>query len=262
MPLSETPTIQKCQRPLAGKTAIITGASRNLGAGIALGLAMSGANVVIHYNQNQSKKDAQSVAKRAQDLGVKAITLQADLTQTNHIEALFEKTQSVFGTVDIVVNNAGFMPKAPIAETSEDVFDQTFAVNAKSSFFMMKQAARKIEANGRIINIGTSLLAAFTGGYGAYAGSKASLEAFTRALAKETGNRGVTVNTICPGPLDTPFLRDREPQESLDWLASASVQGRLGVVDDIVPWVVFIASPSAGWATGQSFFINGGFATR
>jgi len=202
------------------------------------------------------------LAKNVQDLGVKAITFQADLTQTKQIPVLFEQAISAFGTIDIVVNNAGFMPKAPIEETAEDVFDHTVAVNSKVSFFMMKEAARKISDNGRIINIGTSLLAAFTGGYGAYAGSKASLEAFTRALAKEIGHRGITVNTVCPGPLDTPFLRDREPQASLDWLANASVLGRLGIVDDIVPWVVFIASPNAGWATGQSFFLNGGFATR
>ena len=249
-------------RPLDGKTAIITGASRNLGAGIALGLAAAGANVAVHYNSVESRQEANKVALKAQDFGVQSFTIQADLTQTRNIKRIFEKVHSKFGTIDIVVNNAGAMHKSSIAKTTEKEFDDIFALNTKSTFFVMEKAAQMLADNGRIINIGTSLLAAFIGEYGLYAGSKAPIEDFTRALAKEIGHKGITVNTICPGPLDTSFLTNVESQETLDWLASASVQGRLGRVSDIVPWVIFTASPSAKWSTGQTFFVNGGFVTR
>ncbi len=126
----------------------------------------------------------------------------------------------------------------------------------------MRGAAASLCEGGRVINIGTSLLGAFTGHYAAYSGSKAPLEDFDRALAKKLRSRAITVNTVCPGPIDTSFLAEAETEETLNWLASASTAGRLGVVDDITPWIVFLASPAARWATGQTFFVNGGFATR
>ncbi|MFK5980680.1 MAG: SDR family oxidoreductase [Rhizobiaceae bacterium] len=250
------------QRPLENQTAIITGAARNLGAHFALGLAAAGANTLIHYNADGSGAEAESVAEAAQKFGTKSVAIQTDLTSKDGAKLLFEKAEGVFDKIDILINNAGAMHKAPIADTSEEDFDRVFALNSKAAFFIMKEAGNKLQDNGRIINIGTSLLGAFTGYYAAYAGSKAPLEDFSRALAKEVGNRGITVNTVCPGPLETSFLTDAEPQEALDWLASASVAGRLGQVEDITPWIVFLASPGARWATGQTIFVNGGFATR
>ncbi len=250
------------QRPLEGKTAIVTGASRNLGAQFAKELAAAGAATVVHYNADESQSEAQSVAGAASKFGVNSVTVQADLSRVAGVKQLFEAAEASFGKIDIVINNAGAMHKAPIAETSEEDFDRVFALNAKAAFFVMKEAGDCLEDNGRIINIGTSLLGAFTGYYAAYAGSKAPLEDFTRALAKEVGHRGITVNTICPGPIETSFLTGAETQETLDWLASASVAARLGQIEDITPWIVFLASPGARWATGQTIFVNGGFATR
>lgn len=249
-------------RPLEGKTAIVTGAARNLGAQFVLGLAAAGAKTIVHYNAEKSIPEAESVAESAQKLGVKSLAVQADLTVTGGARRLFEEAEGEFGEIDIVVNNSGAMHKAPVSETSEEDFDRVFTLNSKAAFFVMKEAGNRLKDNGRIINIGTSLLGAFTGYYAAYAGSKAPLEDFSRALAKEVGHRGITVNTVCPGPIETTFLTGAETQESLDWLAGASVAGRLGQIEDITPWIVFLSSPGARWATGQTIFVNGGFATR
>ncbi len=249
-------------RPLEGKTAIVTGAARNLGAQFSLGLGAAGANIVVHYNAEKSIAEAEIVAEEVRKFGVKSAVIQADLSATGGARQLFEEAGRNFDGIDIVVNNSGAMHKAPISETSEEDFDRVFALNAKAAFFVLKEAGNRLRDNGRIINIGTSLLGAFTGNYAAYAGSKAPLEDFSRALAKEVGHRGISVNTVCPGPIETSFLTGAETQETLDWLASASVAGRLGQIEDITPWIVFLASPGARWATGQTIFVNGGFATR
>jgi NAD(P)-dependent dehydrogenase (short-subunit alcohol dehydrogenase family) len=127
---------------------------------------------------------------------------------------------------------------------------------------VMQEAARRIAEGGRIINMGTTLLAATTGMYGVYAGSKAPLEAFTRALAKEIGSRGVTVNTVCPGPIDTPFYHSQENEQSVAYVTRMSVANRLGTIDDVVPLIEFLASPKSQWMTAQTLFINGGYLAR
>ncbi len=249
-------------RSLEGKVALVTGGARNLGASFAAALAAAGATTVVHYNRPSSHDDAKSVVKSIQDNGGTGQCIQADLTHMDEIQSLLLQTKEAFGRIDIVVNNAGVMQKGPIGKTTEAQFDQVFSVNSKAAFFVMKEAATYLQDNGRIINIGTSLLGSFTGLYAAYAGSKAPLEDFSRALAKEVGARGITVNTICPGPVDTDFLTTVETDETLNWLANGSVTGRLGRPEDITPWIVFLSTPAAGWATGQTFFVNGGFATR
>ncbi len=256
------PVASTFTKALQGKVALVTGASRNLGAGFAKGLATAGASVVVHYNDPSSQTDAQHVAKSIHDDGGEAICLQADLADMGQIDSLFTSTLAHFGALDIVVNNAGIMHKSVIEATAEADFDQLFSVNTKGAFFVMRAAAANLREGGSIVNIGTSLLGAFTGNYAAYSGSKAPLEDFSRALAKELGSRAITVNTVCPGPVDTSFLAEAETEDTLNWLASASTAGRLGTVADITPWIVFLATPAARWATGQTFFVNGGFATR
>ncbi|SNZ19596.1 SDR family oxidoreductase [Cohaesibacter gelatinilyticus] len=262
IPVSASGQASIFANPLKGKIALVTGASRNLGAGFARALAQAGADVIIHYHSNASKEDAANLEQSLRDFGGRVSSIQADLTSLKEVELLFDHIEADYGALDILVNNAGKMHKAPMHEVSEAQYDALFQLNTKSAFFLMREAAKRVSNDGRIINIGTSLLGAFTGYYSAYSGSKAPLEDFSKALAKEVGSRGITVNTVCPGPLDTPFLRDAETEETLAWLASASVTNRLGKVEDITPWIVFLASDAAGWATGQTFFVNGGFVTR
>lgn len=167
-----------------------------------------------------------------------------------------------FGQLDILVNTVGKVVKKPFVEISEEDFDQSFAINAKQAFFCMQAAAKRIADNGRIINISTTLVAATTGLYSVYAGSKAPLDHFTRALAKEIGARGVTVNTVAPGPLNTSFFYPVETADSKAFLSGMSPQNRLGEVDEITPVIEFLVGPGGSWVTAQTLFVNGGFIAR
>jgi NAD(P)-dependent dehydrogenase (short-subunit alcohol dehydrogenase family) len=135
-------------------------------------------------------------------------------------------------------------------------------INTKGMFFCMQEAARRISDNGRIINLGTSLLGATTGNYSAYAGTKAPIEHFTRALARELGARGITVNTIAPGAVDTPFFHGPETPQSVEYVKKAHVSGRLANVDDIVGVVEFLASPRSQWVSAQTLFVNNAYLAR
>lgn len=245
---------------LSGKVALVTGAARNLGRAYAEALGAQGATVILHHHG--SPDDAQDAAKAVEAAGGTAGVEQADLTDLAQTVALFDRVQARHGRFDILVNNAGMVLKKPLSEFEEDEYDRLFAINTKAAFFCMREAARRISDNGRIINLGTTLLGATTGYYSAYAGSKAPLEDFTRGLAKEIGHRGVTVNTVAPGPIDTSFFHAAETPESEAFLSSMSVTGHLGRVDQIVPMIAFLASPAAQWVTAQTIFVNGGFLAR
>ncbi|OCQ21457.1 short-chain dehydrogenase [Pseudoalteromonas luteoviolacea] len=248
--------------PLLGKVALVTGAARNMGRAFAYNLAEQGCDVIVHYHSEASLKDAEKTAKLINDLGRKSLIIQGDISRASVAENLFTQALEAFGKIDIVVNNAGAVLKKSFIDYTEEEFDSLFNINCKGAFFIMQNAAKKLEDNGRVINIGTSLLGAFTGGYALYAGSKAPLEQFTRALAKEVGARGITVNTICPGPIDTAFFHAQEDPQSVAYLSAASVSNRLGKVEDIVPMVSFLASDQSQWTTGQTLFVNGGFVAR
>lgn len=249
-------------KELRGKVAVVTGASRNLGRGFAEVLAKNGANVLVHYHTEKSRADAEQTAKLVRAHGVKAALAAGDLSVVANIRKMYDVAQKELGGVDVVVNNAGLIRKKPLAEVTEEDFDKSFGINAKGLFFSMQEAAKRIRDNGRIINIGTSLLGATTGFYSVYAGSKAPVEDFTRALAKEIGARGVTVNTVAPGALDTPFFHGQETKETVAYITKAHVAGRLGKVEDIVPVVEFLASPRAGWISGQTIFVNNAYLAR
>jgi NAD(P)-dependent dehydrogenase (short-subunit alcohol dehydrogenase family) len=157
----------------------------------------------------------------------------------------------------------GKVLKKPFVETSEDEYDEMFAVNAKAAYFFIREAARRIpdNSNGKIITVLTSLLAAFTGLYSTYAGSKAPVEHFTRAAAKELGPRGISVNNVAPGPMDTPFFYPVESAEAIAYHQSSSMSGKLTDIGDIVPIIKFLTT-DGWWITGQTIFANGGYTTR
>jgi NAD(P)-dependent dehydrogenase (short-subunit alcohol dehydrogenase family) len=249
-------------QPLLDKSAIITGSTRNMGRAFAEALARLGADITVHYHGINAKIEADETANLVRKQGTRAIVVGGDLTNLSVVKRLFDETLNAFKRVDIVINNAGVIIKKPFVEITEEDFDRSFNINAKAAFFIMQEAARHITDNGRIINMGTTLLAATTGFYCVYAGSKAPLEDFTRALAKEVGPRGVTVNTVAPGPIDTPFFHGQENAQSVAYATHASVTNRLGRIEDIVPLIEFLASPQSQWITAQTLFINGGYLTR
>jgi len=248
------------KQDMVGKVAFITGSAKNMGKHFALALARRGADVVIHHRKDTA--EAEMTAQEIHSLGRRTLIVQGELTSVSVIEQIFTQILATFKHIDIVINNAGVVLKKPMTEISEEEYDQCFAINSKVPFFIMKECAKHMADNGRVINIGTSLLAVTTAGYSIYAGSKAPLEDFTRALAKEAGSRGITVNTIAPGPIDTPFFHSQETKETTALYASLSVANRLGDVKDIVPVVEFIASPDSQWITAQTIFVNGGVTSR
>ncbi|MFL6679327.1 MAG: SDR family oxidoreductase [Burkholderiaceae bacterium] len=250
------------EQALAGKVALVTGGARNMGRAFCEALARRGADVVVHHHTERSAVDAQETAARVRSHGRRALVVAGDLSVPAIVREIFDAAWSTFARLDVVVNNAGLVIKKPLVEVSEAEFDRSFGTNAKAAFFVMQEAARRLGDGGRIINMGTTILGATIPNYAVYAGAKAPLEAFTRALAKEVGPRGITVNVVAPGPVDTPFYHGAESTESEARAVTASVAGRLGRIEDIVPLVEFLASPESQWITAQTLFINGGYVAR
>jgi NAD(P)-dependent dehydrogenase (short-subunit alcohol dehydrogenase family) len=247
---------------LDGKVAIITGASANNGKAFAETLAQDGATIVVHYNSQNKEVEATKVAEAIKEAGGKAIVRQADLTKVAEIEKLVNDTIKEFGRWDILINTAGMIIRKPVAEFTEAEFDQLFAINAKIPFFLMREASKHMANEGRIVNMVTTILAVTAPTYAGYAGSKAPVEDFTRALAKEIGGRGITVNAVAPGPLKTSFFYPAETEQNIAWLKAQTISGDIGTVEDVVPLVRFLVSPEARWVTAQTMFVNGGMVAR
>lgn len=246
---------------LHGKVAIVAGGGKNLGALTSRTLAENGARIVVHYNSDASKPDAEATTQAVKDLGSDAYTTQGDLTSPANVTALFREARERFGGIDVAVNTVGKVLRKPIAETSEAEYDSMFAINSKAAYFFIKEAGKHLNDNGKIVTIVTSLLAAFTDGYSTYAGGKAPVEHFTRAAAKEFGSRGISVTAIGPGPMDTPFFYPQETPERVEFHKSMAMNNDLTQIDDIVPIIKFLAT-DGWWITGQTIFANGGYTTR
>lgn len=241
-----------------GKVAIVTGGTANLGRLFAESLAGDGANVMIHYNSAHRADEAVDTIATLEGLGVKAASYQGDLTDRAQLTGLVDATISHFGRWDILVNTSGVIIRKPLAETTEAEFDNSFAINAKIPFFLMSEAAGKMADNGRVINMVTTQVAVTAATYSCYAGSKAPVEHFSKAFAKEIGSRGITVNSIAPGPQKTSFLYGAETKETLEMLASMTMDGENGEPADVVPVMRFLAAPDARWVTAQTVYVNGG----
>jgi 3-oxoacyl-[acyl-carrier protein] reductase len=242
---------------LAGKVAFIQGGSRGIGAAIAKRLAADGAAVAITYISAAGK--AQALVNEIKEAGGKAIALQADSADAAALSDAIRKTVETLGRLDILVNNAGVLAIGPLEQFSLNDFDRTLAVNVRSVFVATQEAARHMTAGGRIINIGSTNAERmpFAGG-GPYAMSKSALVGLTRGLARDLGPRGITVNNVQPGPVDT----DMNP-DSGDFAATLKgmmALGRYGTTDEIAGFVSYLASDEAGYVTGASLSIDGGFA--
>ncbi len=245
-------------RNLEGKVAIVTGASRGIGAAIARELAKSGASVVVNYVRN--RKAANELIQKIKAAGGTGLGVQADVGTPAGAAELFDSAVSAFRKVDILVNNAGVITYKTIAETSEADFDRIFRTNVKGVFLMLKEAAARLENNGRIVNFSSSVTRMMFPRYGAYSASKAAVEQFTRVFAKEVGGRGITVNCVLPGPTDTELFREGKTEEEIARIASAAALGRIGLPEDIARVVLFLVGDEAAWVSGQTIGVNGGFA--
>ncbi|ALY86967.1 SDR family oxidoreductase [Pseudomonas aeruginosa] len=250
-----------------GKVALITGGAKNLGGLIARDLAQHGAKAVaIHYNSAASRADADATVAAIKATGAQAVALQADLTTAGAVEKLFADAIAAVGRPDIAINTVGKVLKKPMIEISEAEYDEMSAVNAKSAFFFLKEAGKHVNDNGKVLTLVTSLLGAFTPFYASYAGTKAPVEHFTRAAAKEFGARGISVTAVGPGPMDTPFFYPAEGADAVAYhktAAALSPFSKTGLTDieDVVPFIRHLVS-DGWWITGQTILINGGYTTK
>ncbi|WGS54080.1 SDR family oxidoreductase [Paraburkholderia sp. D15] len=250
-----------------GKVVLIAGGAKNLGGLIARDLAQQGAAAVaIHYNSASSKAAADETVAAIEAAGAKSVAFQADLTRAAAVEKLFADTIAAVGKPDIAINTVGKVLKKPFVEISETEYDEMTAVNSKSAFFFLKEAGKNVNDHGKVVTLVTSLLGAFTPFYAAYEGTKAPVEHFTRAASKEFGQRGISVNAVGPGPMDTPFFYPAEGEDAVAYhktAAALSSFSKTGLTDikDVVPFIRHLVS-DGWWITGQTILINGGYTTK
>jgi 3-oxoacyl-[acyl-carrier protein] reductase len=242
-------------KKLEGKIALVTGGSRGIGAAIAKRLAADGANIAITYTQG--KDGAALVVNEIQRAGRKAIAIQADATNVDAVKAAVEKTVATFGRLDVLVNNAGTAIPKLFEETTIEKLDRLIDINIRGTFVTTQAALKHLKNDGRIISIGSCVGERnMTPGLTAYAATKGAIKMFTQGLAREVGSRGITVNNIQPGPIDT----DLNPAAG-DWAAPQKANtalNRYGHVEDVAELVAFVASPEASYITGASLTVDGG----
>lgn len=244
-----------------GKVVLIAGGAKNLGGLLSRDFAAQGAKLVIHYNSESTKADAEETLAVVQAEGAEAILFQADLTKTANISKLFDAAIEQYGGIDIAINTVGKVLKKTIVDTTVEEYDSMSDINSKVAYFFIQEAGKKLNNNGKICTIVTSLLAAYTGFYSTYEGLKAPVEHFTRAASKEFGDRGISVTAVAPGPMDTPFFYGQESEDAVAYHKSASALGGLTDIKDIAPLVEFLVT-EGWWITGQTIFANGGYTTR
>ncbi len=240
---------------LAGKVAVVTGGSRGIGAAIAKRLAADGANVAITYTKGADA--AASVVKEIESAGRKAIAIQADATDAGAVDAAVEKTVTTFGRLDVLVNNAGTAIPKTFEETTLEEMDRVLDVNVRGVFIATQAALKHMKSGGRIITIGSAVgERVLTPGLVPYSATKGAVKIFTQALSREVGSRGITVNNVQPGPIDTelnPAASEwAEPQKA------ATALDRYGHVDEIAAMVAFVAGPESSYITGANLTVDGG----
>jgi 3-oxoacyl-[acyl-carrier protein] reductase len=240
------------------RTAIVTGASRGIGRAVAKRLAKDGFDVVVNYAGNA--KEADAVVTEIQSSGGRATAIRADVGNAADVENLFAEALKAFGSVDVVVNNAGIMPLSPIGKADAGTFDKVIQTNLRGAFLVMAQAAQKVTPGGRIIAFSSSVLAKSFPTYGPYVASKAGVEGLVHVLANELRGRNITVNGVAPGPTGTElFLTGKSPEQIAE-LAKLAPLERLGAPEDIANVVSFLAGADGGWINSQVLRANGGFA--
>ena len=245
-------------KKLTGKVAVVTGAAKGIGAAIAKQLAAEGAAVIVNYSS--SKADADKVVGAITAQGGKAIAVQADVSKKADVERLFSEAKSKFGRLDVLVNNAGIYEFLPLEGITEEHFHKQFNLNVLGLILASQTAAKLFDSNGgSIVNLSSIVSTLAVPGGSVYSGTKGAVDAITRSLASELGPRGIRVNAIRPGMVDTEGLRAAGMSEMEKQIKAQTPLGRIGVPQDIAGAAVFLASPDASWITGETFVISGGF---
>jgi 3-oxoacyl-[acyl-carrier protein] reductase len=240
------------------KVAIVTGSSRGIGAAVARRLAADGMAVIVNYAGRQA--DADKVVAEIKAAGGRAAAIRADVAVPAEVAAMFDQAITLFGGIDVLVNNAGIMQPGltMLADTDDGLFDRLIAINLKGTFNTMRLAAQKLRQGGRIVNFSSSVKALALPGYSIYAATKAAVETMTNIFAKELRGRNITVNAVAPGPTATDlFLKDKTP-EQIERMAKMPPMERLAQPEDVSRVVSFLAGPDGAWVDGQTLRVNGG----
>jgi 3-oxoacyl-[acyl-carrier protein] reductase len=238
------------------KVALVTGASRGIGAAIAQRLARDGFTVIVNYSRGAAEADA--VVSKIEQAGGKAISAQTDVSDAAAVSRMFASAEQAFGGVDVLVNNAGIMTLSAIADTDDAAFDRLIDINLKGTFNTLREAAKHLHNGGRIINFSSTVVGLYQPTYGVYAATKAAVEALSRVLTKEMRGRQITVNTVAPGPTATDLFLNGKSDQLVDTIAKTSPLERLGQPEDIASVVAFLAGPDGAWVNGQTLKANGG----
>ena len=240
---------------LADKVALVTGGSRGIGAAIAKRLASDGASVAITYAKDSTA--AEAVVKAIEQDGGKAISIQADAANASAVKEAVEKAVGTFGRLDVLVNNAGIATPKPFEETTEEEIDRMFAINVNGMMATTQAALKHMKSGGRIIMIGSCVgERCLTPGLAAYSATKGAVKMFSQVLSREVGGRGITVNNVQPGPIDT----DLNPAAG-DWATpqkAVTALNRYGLVDEVAALVSFVAGPESSYITGANLTVDGG----
>lgn len=242
-------------KPLTSKVAIVTGSSSGIGRGIAERLGKDGATTIVNYAHSSDK--AQEVVKQIEQYGSEAIALQADMGKVSDIRRLFKEVSDRYGEIDILINNAGIAVQSTVSEVTEEDYASVFAINVRGVLFALQEATKHIKEGGRIVNVSSSTTVYPSPGLAVYAASKAAEKIFTEVLAREIGDRNVTVNSVMPGPTIPGMFAGIDP-ETQQQAAALSPFNRLGKPQDIADVVAFLVSEEARWITGQHILVNGG----
>ncbi len=245
-------------KPLHNKVAIVTGASRGIGAEIARTLGGAGANVVVNYTKD--REAAEAVCTAIRQAGAEAIAIKADISNSAEVCRPFDAAIDHFLRLDILVNNAGVLLSRKMSDISDDEFDHVLDVNVKGVFYALREAAVRLEDGGRVVNLSSTVTRLMLPNYGAYAASKGAVEQLTRVFAREVGDRGITANIVSPGPVNTEMFTTGKSEETIRRMAAMSFLGRVGEPEDIARVVLFLVSEESGWVTGQNISASGGAA--
>ncbi|MFC5067230.1 SDR family oxidoreductase [Flaviflagellibacter deserti] len=241
---------------MINQVALVTGASRGIGAAVAERLARDGFTVVVNYAGSQTP--AEALVRKIEAAGGRALAAQADVSSAVEVARMFDAAEAAFGGVDVVINSAGIMKLATLADSDDALFDSQIAVNLKGTFNTLREASRRLRNGGRIVNFSTSLVGARLETYGVYAATKAAVETMTAILSKELRGRSITANAVAPGPTGTELFFDGKSPEVIARFEKMNPLERIGTPADIAAVVSFLAGPDGGWINGQVLRANGG----
>jgi 3-oxoacyl-[acyl-carrier protein] reductase len=244
---------------LSGKVAVVTGASKGIGAGIAARLAMAGAAIIVNYAADRER--AELVVAGIVAAGGRAIAVQADVSDPHDVERLFTESVRAFGLIDILVNNAGIFDGASLEAITPEHFHRLFEINVLGTILTTQGALGYFKpGGGSIVNISSDVSRLNPPGMGVYSASKAAVDSLTKTFAKELGGRNIRVNAVNPGPIETDGVRARGAVEQFRLLGKQRSLQRVGSTDDVTPLVAFLASDDAAWITGESYYVTGGIS--